>query len=118
MKRDKIYLKHILEAIFNVEKFMEGLTKEEFFNNVEKQYAVIRRLEIIGEAVKNLSKELKTKYRDIPWKEIAGMRNKLIHEYFGVSLELVWVTIKIELPELKKQILKILKEIEKVENNI
>ena len=57
MKRDKAYLKHILEAIFNVEKFIEGLTKEEFFKNVEKQYAVLRGLEIIGEATKNLSRE-------------------------------------------------------------
>jgi uncharacterized protein with HEPN domain len=79
---------------------------------VKKQYAVLRGLEIIGEATKNLSRELKTKHREIPWREIAGMRDKLIHEYFGVNLELVWVTIKNELPELKNQILKILKEIE------
>ena len=79
---------------------------------MKKQYAVLRGLEIIGEATKNLSRELKTKHREIPWREIAGMRDKLIHEYFGVNLELVWVTIKNELPELKNQILKILKEIE------
>jgi uncharacterized protein with HEPN domain len=89
-----------------------GLTKEEFFENVEKQYAVLRGLEIIGEATKNLSRELKAKHREIPWREIAGMRNKLIHEYFGVKLELVWVTIKNKLPEFKNQVLRILKELE------
>ncbi len=112
MRRDRAYLKHILEAITNIEKFVEGLTKEGFFENVEKQYAVLRGLEIIGEATKNLSKDLKVKYREIPWRDIAGMRDKLIHEYFGVDLELVWVTIEDKLPEFKKQILKILKEIE------
>ena len=112
MRRDRAYLKHILETSSNIEKFVEGLTKEEFFENIEKQYAVLRGLEIIGEATKNLSKDLKAKYREIPWRDIAGMRDKLIHQYFSVNLELVWVTIKDKLPEFKKQILKILKEIE------
>jgi uncharacterized protein with HEPN domain len=66
MKRDKAYLKHILEAMSNVEKFVDGLTKEGFFENVEKQYAVLRWLEIIGEATKNLSRELRAKYREVP----------------------------------------------------
>jgi uncharacterized protein with HEPN domain len=87
------------------------LTKEGFFKNIEKQYAVLRGLEIIGEATKNLSKELRAKHHEVPWKDITGMRDKLIHEYFGVNLELVWVTIKNELPEFKKQILKMLKEV-------
>ena len=101
MKRDKAYLKHILDAISNIEKFIEGVNKENFLGNVEKQYAVLRGLEIIGEATKNLSEELKKKHPNIPWKEIAGMRDKLIHQYFGVNLDLVWETIKTELPELK-----------------
>jgi uncharacterized protein with HEPN domain len=71
---------------------------------------VLRGLEIIGEASKNLSRDLRVRYREVPWREIAGMRDKLIHGYFGVNLELVWVTIK--LPELKDKILKILKEME------
>jgi len=84
MRRDEAYLKHILEAISNIEKFIEGLTKEEFLKNEEKQYAVLGGLEIIGEATKNLSKELRAKHREAPWREIAGMRDKLIHGYFGV----------------------------------
>ncbi|MEM4727851.1 MAG: DUF86 domain-containing protein [Candidatus Bathyarchaeia archaeon] len=97
----------------NIEKFIEGISKEDFLANIEKQYAVLRGLEIIGEATKNLSKELKSKYQEISWKEVAGMRDKLIHQYFGVNLELVWETIKTKLPEFKNQISKILKEIEK-----
>ena len=112
MKRDKVYLKHILDAISNIEKFMKGVSKEAFSSNIEKQYAVLRGLEIIGEATKSLSEELKTKYPQVPWKEIAGMRDKLIHQYFGVDLELVWETIRKDLPKLKNPIIRILKEIE------
>lgn len=110
MKKDKAYLQHILDTISDVEKFMENVNQEAFFKNKEKQYAVLRGLEIIGEAAKNLSKELKAKYGEVPWKDIAGMRDKLIHEYFGVKLELVWETVKKKLPELKKQISEILEE--------
>ncbi|RSN68422.1 DUF86 domain-containing protein [Candidatus Korarchaeum cryptofilum] len=110
MKRDKVYLEHILEAISNIEKFIEGLAKEEFFEDVEKQYAVLRGLEVIGEATKNLSKELRAKHRGVPWRDIAGMRDKLTHAYFNVDLEIVWRTIKVEIPKFKDQILKILKE--------
>ncbi|MEM3381988.1 MAG: HepT-like ribonuclease domain-containing protein [Candidatus Bathyarchaeia archaeon] len=79
-------MKHILNEIIKIEKFTEGLTKIVFFENVEKQYAVLRTLEITGET-KNLSKELRLKNRKIPWKDIADMRNKLIQKYFGVNLE-------------------------------
>jgi uncharacterized protein with HEPN domain len=112
MKKDKVYLRHILDAVSKAEKFIEGVTKEAFFVNVEKQYAVLRALEIIGEATKNLSRGLKAKYREIPWKDIAGMRGKLIHEYFGVNLELVWETVKTEMPRLKERLLKMLEEID------
>lgn len=116
MKRDRVYLKHILDAISNIEEFLAGVTREEFLGNVEKQYAVLRGLEIIGEATKNLSRELKTRYPGVPWREIAGMRDKIIHQYFGVELNLVWNTVKTKLPELKDKILKILEKMEKAEN--
>ncbi len=112
MKKDKAYLQDILETISDIEKFVKGITQEEFYKNKEKQFAVFRALEIIGEATKNLSKELRAKHRGIPWRDIAGMRDKLIHEYFGVKLELVWETIKNRLPELREQVSKIMQDIE------
>ena len=110
-KKDEAYLKHILDAILDIKRFMKGLTKEEFIENKEKQYAVLRALEIIGEATKNLSKEMKAKYSEINWRDIAGTRDKLIHEYFGVKLDLVWETVKKNLPELEKQIHEILRKV-------
>ncbi len=80
--------------------------------NKEKQYAVLRALEIIGEATKNLSERLKEEHPEIPWKDVAGMRNKLIHQYFGVKMELVWETVRSKLPELERQIVKMLKGIQ------
>ena len=107
MKKDKAYLKDILEAISDIDVFIAKINEAEFYKNKEKKYAVVRALEIIGEAAKNLSKELRTKHKEIPWKEIAGMRDKLIHWYFGIKWELVWETVKNKIPELKKQLLKI-----------
>ena len=108
--KDEAYLKHILDAISDIKRFMKGVPKEEFFENREKQYAVLRALEIIGEATKNLSKEMKTEYPEVPWSDIAGMRDKLIHQYFGIELSLVWETVKKNLPELESQISEMLRK--------
>jgi uncharacterized protein with HEPN domain len=109
-RKDKVYYRHILDAVSDIKRFMKGLTKEEFFENKEKQYAVLRALEIIGEATKNLSKEMKAEHSEIQWSDIAGMRDKLIHQYFGVNLDLVWETVKKNLPELGKQISEMLRK--------
>ena len=107
MKNDIVYLKHIYDTISDVENFTEGITKDDFLRSREKQYAVLRGLEIIGEAAKNLSRDLKKGCPEINWKDITGMRDKLIHVYFGVNLPLVWKTVKEDLPKLKEQVQKL-----------
>jgi len=104
IKNPKILLQHILESIEWVEDYIYELPEEEFMESVQTQDAVLRRLEIIGEAVRNLSEDFKKLHAAVPWQKIAGMRNILIHEYFDVDLNLVWNTVKKDLPELKKHI--------------
>ena len=104
MKSDLKYLQHILGSIDLIDNFVLGLDKNKFSKNIEKQFAVIRGLEIIGEAVKNLSEETKINHPEIVWREIAGTRDILIHSYFSVDLDLVWDIIQSDLPKLKTQI--------------
>ncbi len=110
------YVNDILENINKVQKFTSGIIYDEFIENDEKIYAVIRAIEIIGEAAKKIPVEIKSKYSDIPWKDISGMRDKVIHEYFGVDLKLVWTTAIKEIPPLKEKIELILKTLEKLKN--
>jgi uncharacterized protein with HEPN domain len=105
MKREvSMFIKDVLESICIIECYTEKLTKEEFLTNSLVQDAVLRRLEIIGEAVKNIPNEVRKKYSDVPWKQMAGMRDVLIHDYFGVNLERVWLTVKKDLPEVRSKI--------------
>lgn len=114
MKRNnKLYVQDILDSIENIEKYTKSLSPKEFKNSQIVVDAVVRNLEIIGEASKNVSLEVKSQYKKLPWKEMSGMRNKVIHEYFGVDSDIVWKTVKYSLPGLKKSIKAILRELSK-----
>ncbi len=107
MKDDRVYLLHIRDSLTNIREYTDP-GREFFFKDKKTQDAVVRNLEIIGEAVKHLSASLTTANPPIPWKQIAGMRDKLIHEYFGVDLDLVWDVVATSLPEFERQISHIL----------
>ncbi len=104
IKNDQVYLEHILESIGKIENFIAGLRKAEFDQNVMIQDAVIRNFEIIGEATKKISKKFSQEHQEIPWQDMAGMRDKLIHDYLDVDLDVLWKTIEEDLPLLKKLI--------------
>ena len=111
MKKDhRFYLRYILESINLIYSYIEEIDEKIFLSSSKHQDMVVRRLEIIGEAVKHLPDSLKQKYDEVAWKEIAGMRDVLAHEYFGVDYELVWEIIKKELPFLEETINKMINE--------
>ncbi len=102
-----IFIGHILDSIKNIEEFSKGVSKEEIIGDKMRQSAIIRELEVIGEASKNLSEDFKNKYGAVEWRLIAGFRDKLVHHYFGVDLERVWNVLEKDLPHLKREIEKI-----------
>ncbi len=107
-KNDLVYLDHILDSIERIEEYTEGMEGPDFLSNKLVQDGTIRQIEIIGEATKNLSKDFREKYPQVPWKDIAGMRDRLIHHYFGVNLKDVWYTVKVDIPVLKDEIMAII----------
>lgn len=108
MREYKLYLDDILEASKRIEKYIKGMTLEKLKKDTLVIDGVVRNLEIIGEAAKNIPSQVKDKHSEIEWKKIAGLRDILAHEYFGIDLEVVWDIVKNKLPILKKQVNRIL----------
>lgn len=106
------YIQDILEAMVNVIKFIENMSYDEFAQDTKTVYAVLRAIEVIGEATKNIPDDVRKRYPEIPWKDMAGMRDKVIHEYFGVKIERVWLTVKDDIPRIEPLIKKVLQELE------
>lgn len=113
-KRDVgVYLEDILESIKRIEKNTENLSREDFSRSIDKQDVVVHRLEIIGEAAKNVPQKFRDKYPEIPWREIARTRDKIIHHYFEIDVEQIWNIIENDLQPLKKQVQSMLDELDK-----
>jgi len=113
MKRDyRDYIIDIITSIEHISLFIEGQNFEEFFQDIKTSNAVIRSLEVIGEASKKMPEEIRKHYPDIPWKKMSGMRDKLIHEYFGIDLKIVWAVCKEELPPLLPEVKTVLKKMQ------
>lgn len=106
-----LYIKDILRNMRDAEEFVGGMSYDDFAGDKKTFNAVVRSLEIIGEAAKNVSEEIREKYPTVPWKEMAGMRDKVIHAYFGVDREAVWIAVKDRIPEILPVMENILKDL-------
>ena len=117
-KRDyKLFIKDIIASMESIEEFVGDMTLDELETNEMASSAVIRKFEIIGEAVKHIPNKIKEEHKGIQWKSMAGMRDRLIHAYFGIDYKLVWAAIKNEIPKLKPKLKKLLSSLEEEEKN-
>lgn len=115
MKRDfRDFLQDILTAIVDIENFVNGFSYEQFVGDRKTLYAVVRSIEIIGEATKNLPEQLKMQYPEVPWKRMTGMRDKLVHGYFGIDFKTLYIAATEDIPPIKALIEKIIVEQKKV----
>lgn len=108
MKDPLVFIKYMLESIGLIQSYVKGKSKEDLEKNIQFQDAIVRRFEILGEAAKNLDENFKQAYSNIEWKKIIGTRDIIVHRYFGVDLETIWLIIEKDLPELKNKLNKIL----------
>lgn len=116
MKRDyRLFLRDIVLAMEAIEKFVEGMSLNDLEEDDKTSSAVIRKFEIIGEATKHIPDWVRERFTEIPWKRMTGMRDRLIHAYFGIDFKLVWNAIGVEIPKLKPELHEILRELEKEE---
>lgn len=104
MKDDLVYIRHIFDALEKIVDYTKELSENDFISSPKTQDAVIRQLEIIGEATKHISKNFRDKNSEVPWKKLAGLRDKLIHDYMGVDIPAIWKSIENDLPPLRMQI--------------
>ena len=112
MKKNEVYLHHILDAIRRIESYTGSLDREAFFSEMMVQDAVVRQLEIIGEASRRLSDDFRTRYNEIPWRAIIGMRNRIAHNYLDIDLQVVWEVVRVDLPDLKRRVSSLLDQLE------
>jgi uncharacterized protein with HEPN domain len=103
-RQDSAIFQDIRESIDRILSYAEGLEYADFLDDYKTQDAIIRNMEILGEATKLLSEEAKKSFRDIPWKDIAGTRDKLIHDYFGVNVDIIWGIVRNDIPQLQRNL--------------